>query len=111
MKIEHQQVGSVAVMTVKGALIEDDATRFAADVKKQAQGANARLVLDLHEVPYVDSTALEGLLDVADVLDQRSVRLRLASLPGTVREVLQLTGLSQRFEFFEKVEDAVRSFL
>lgn len=110
MKIEQQQVGSVTVLTVKGALVEDDATRFGTELGR-AIGSNARLVLDLHEVPYVDSTAIEGLLDAADALDERSVRLRLTSVTPTVREVLQLTGTSQRFEFFEKVEDAVRSFL
>lgn len=111
MKIDQQQVGSVAVLTVKGALIEEDAGRFSTELKRSAQAASPRLVLDMHEVPYVDSAALEGLLDVADVLDERSARLRLAALPGAVREVLQLTGLSGRFEYFEKVEDAVRSFL
>lgn len=111
MKLEQQQVGSVTVISVKGALIEDDAARAAADVKRTAQSANVRLVLNLQDVPYVDSAALEGLVDVADVLEDRSVRLRLACVPATVREVLQLTELAERFEFFEKVEDAVKSFL
>jgi len=111
MKIETQQVGSVTVIAAKGALMEDDATRFAAEMKRTVQSSNVRLVLDFHEVPYLDSVALEGLLDASDELDGRSQRLRLACVPSTVREVLQLTGLSQRFEFFEKVEDAVRSFL
>ena len=91
MKIDQQQVGSVAVLTVRGALIEDDAGKFSTELKRSVQAASLRLVLNLHEVPYVDSVALEGLLDVVDALDERSARLRLAAVPGTVREVLQLT--------------------
>ena len=111
MKIEHQQIGSVEVITIRGALVEEDATRFSEEVRKSATGQNPRLVLDMREVPYLDSEALEGLTDACDLLDDRCSKLRLATVSQTVREVLQLIGLSGRFQFFEKVDDAVRSFL
>ena len=111
MKIETQQVGTVEVIKPMGTLVEDDATTFAHKLKRRFESANSRVVLDLCEVPYVDSTALEALLDAAEVMEQRSARLRLVTVAPTVREVLELTGLSQRIQFFERVQDAVRSFL
>lgn len=111
MKLEQQQVGTVEVLKPVGTLVEDDATQFAQRIKQRMTSTNVRVVLDLHDVPYVDSTALEALADAADALEARSSRLRLVSVAPTVREVLQLTGLSRRMQFFEQVEDAVRSFL
>lgn len=111
MKIDRQQCGSVEVMTVKGALTEDDALRFAGEMKRRLASPNPRLVLDLGEVPCVDSVALEALLEASDYLDDMGFRLRLAGVAATVREIFQLTGLSPKFQFFEKVDDAVRSFL
>ncbi len=111
MKIETQQVGTVEVIKPIGTLVEDDATVFAQRLKRRLSTSNARVVLDLYEVPYVDSTALEALLDAAEQMEQRTSRLRLVSVAPTVREVLELTGLSKRMQFFEQVQDAVRSFL
>jgi len=111
MKIDHQQVGTVDVITPIGTLVEDDASAFAEKLQRRLSTSNLRVVLDLHEVPYVDSTALEALADAADRMEQRSTRLRLVSVVPTVREVLKLTGMSKHVQFFEQVEDAVRSFL
>ncbi len=65
----------------------------------------------MHEVPYVDSEALEGLLQATDELADRASALKLAAVTSTCREVFELTDLSDRFRFFNGVQDAVRSFL
>lgn len=111
MRIEQQQVGTVDVIMPLGTLVEDDAAEFAQKLETRLAGANMRMVLDMHEVPYVDSVALEALADAVDHMEQRSARLRVVGATTTVREVLDLTGLSQQIQFFEQVEDAVRSFL
>ncbi len=59
----------------------------------------------------MDSVAVEGLLAATDELADRAVNLKLASVPSTCREILELTGVSGRFSFFQDVQDAVRSFL
>jgi len=59
----------------------------------------------------MDSTALNGLVAAADEMAARGTRLKLVAVSPTCREVLELTGLSQRFQFFEDPQDAVRSFL
>ena len=111
MRIDHQQVGTVDVIMPLGTLVEDEAAEFAEQLQTRLAGANMRMVLDMHEVPYLDSTALEALADAADHMEQRSTRLRMVGATATVREVLELTGLSRQIQFFEQVDDAVRSFL
>lgn len=111
MKIDHQTFGTVDVCMPIGALVDDDAERASNHLLARAEGANPRLVVGMEEVPYLDSVALEGLLAVAEVLQSRGMRLKLVSVPPTCREVFEITGLSGHFQFFESVEDAVRSFL
>ncbi|MCH7701828.1 MAG: STAS domain-containing protein [Planctomycetes bacterium] len=116
MKIDRQEIGTVHVLVPQGALVDDDAGEFADVLEKMltpgdSPGANVRLVLSLSEVPYLDSRALEALLDCSDALRARSAPLKLAAVSPTCREIMQLTGLADRFQFFEQVQDAVRSFL
>lgn len=111
MKVEQQQIGTVDVFTPVGALIEPDAERFARTLLDRLGSANARAVVDLHEVPYLDSSALEGLLAASEEVADRATGLKLASVTPTCREILELTGIANRFRFFETVQDAVKSFL
>ena len=70
-----------------------------------------RVVLDASGVPVVDSIGLEALVDVNAEMYQSGRSLKLCSLNQTVRQVLELTGLSPQFEHFEDANSAVRSFL
>lgn len=111
MKIECHRLGTVEVLTPNGALVDEDAELFSKEVLDKLKASNPRLVVSLHEVPYMDSVALEGIADAIDELSDRAVRLKLVQVTPTCREVLELTGLASRVQFFEEVQDAVKSFL
>ena len=111
MKIDYQSFGTVDVCRPIGALVDEDAERFGAELLAWTEGSNPRFVVGMEEVAYMDSVALEGLLSASEVLQSRGVRLKLVGVPPACREVFEITGLSNRFQFFERVEDAVRSFL
>ncbi len=111
MKIDRQSCGTVDVFTPFGTLVDEEADKFAKFLAERLRSPNHRFVIDLSEVPYMDSVALEGLATAADELEARSMRLRLVSVPPACREIFELTGISPQFEFFEDAEQAVRSFL
>ena len=111
MKIERQEIGTVEVLCPQGVLSEDDAEEFSAMLQQRLAGANTRVVVSLQDVPYMDSVALNGLLAAADEMNDRGVRLKLASINPTCREILELTSLASRFQFFEDTQAAARSFL
>ena len=111
MKVERQEVGTVEILSPQGVLTEDDAEEFSAMLQRRLAGANPRVVVSLDDVPYMDSTALNALIEAAEELADQGTRLKLVSVSSTCREILELTGLSPRFQFFESPQDAVRSFL
>lgn len=111
MKIERQQVGTVDVFTPVGALVDQDGEKFIKTLLARLKSANPRVVVSMNEVPYMDSAALTGLLDATDELSDRAMSLSLARVTSGCREILELTGLANRFRFFEDVQHAVRSFL
>jgi anti-anti-sigma factor len=111
MKIERHRMGTVEVLTPSGPLVDEDAVKFGKLLRERLASPNPRLCAAMHEVPYMDGQALEGLLDAADELNDRALVLKLAGVTPTCREILELTGLASRFRYFKDVQDAVRSFL
>ena len=111
MKIERQKLGTVEVLSPIGPLVDQDAETFGQALHKKIDSSNPRVVVVLQDVPYMDSAALEILLDATDELSDRAMTLKLAGVSPTCREILELTNLAGRFSFFTDVEDAVRSFL
>ncbi|MGB0716864.1 MAG: STAS domain-containing protein [Phycisphaerae bacterium] len=111
MKIEQQTIGTVEILAPSAPLVDEDATTFCELLAERSASQSPRLVVALNDVPYMDSTALEGLLDCADGLSRRALGLRLVGVNPTCREVLEITGIARHFRFFEDVQDAVRSFM
>ncbi len=111
MKVEEQRVGTVDILAPVGALVDQDATSFSKMLLQRVKVPNPRVVVSLHEVPYMDSAAVEGLLDATDELAERATSLKLVRVPSASREILELTDVAGKFNFFENVQDAVRSFL
>jgi anti-sigma B factor antagonist len=66
-----------------------------------------RLVVNLREVRYIDSSGIASLVEVLKEARIKEKRLVLFGLNTTVREVLQLTRLAKIFEIRETEEQAL----
>ncbi len=111
MKIDLQKYGAVSLVQPGGPLIGDDARQCRAAVRDAIKESLGRVVLDLSSVSYVDSVALELLLEISERMEESGRTLKLCGVNDTVRQVLELTELAPRFEYFEDANVATRSFL
>ncbi len=111
MSIEEKRVGTVDVMTPGGPIVDEEAEELIALMTKKLDAANPRFVLSMEKVPYIDSRGIEGLVETSDSLKNRGGRLRLAGVTPTCREALELTGQSKKVDYFDTLQDAVRSFI
>ena len=111
MKIEQQKIGTVDIFIPVGALVDQDVDTFINRLRNQVDTGNPRMVLSMQEVPYMDSAAMEGFLDISETMKHQAVEMKLSQVTPTCREIFELTGLSNRFRFFEDIQDAVKSFM
>ena len=111
MKINEQRQGAVTVLTPEGPVTEPDVPALKQKLMETLAGSLGRFVVDLSAVPFVDSAALEALLDVTEEMGKSGQVLRLCAANKTVREVLELTDVATQFDHFEDANTAVRSFL
>ena len=68
-----------------------------------------RLVVNMREVRYVDSSGIASLVEVLKEARKTKKRLVLFGLNATVHDVLQLTRLTKIFEIRETEEEALKA--
>lgn len=109
MKISQRSHGQVTVLIPHGPLTTDETADLhrASDVAAAAPGA--RTVIDLSDVPYLDSGGIEFLLNICGPQTLSRQRVKLAGLTDCVRDVLDITDVLGRMEVFTSVDDAIRS--
>lgn len=108
MKIEQQQHGAVLVLVPHGPLVRDDVEELRGKIRAGVRAHAGRLVLDMEDVPYLDSVGIELLADECTG-QAGGDRPRLASLTETCRESLDLTDVLLQLDVFDGVESAIRS--
>lgn len=111
MKVERLRQGSITVATPHDALTEASLPAVRGALEPEAGQIRARLVLDMADVPFVDSAGIEFLLELAGETAAGATRPRIVGLTDTVREALYLTDTLERFFVFDSIEAALRSYI
>lgn len=106
MDIREETRGDVLVVTAAGRLDSNSAATLEAVVPARAQ-ANAKLLLDLAEVPYVSSAGLRVLLMGAKAARAKGHKLVLTGLSPSVREVFDISGFTSIFTIEPDVDSGL----
>ena len=102
--------GAVDVLAIKGPLNRESREQLAEQIELVAPGTVPQIVLDLTEVPLVDSEGLEVLLDARDAVRRRGGVIKLADAPALTAEILRATGVGDYFESFADLRAAMGSY-
>lgn len=111
MQIDTELNGGVRVLRPHGPLVRSEVDEFMSIAREARSTSRGRFVIDMTDLHFVDSAALEALLDLSEESSSAAVSVKLAATNETVREVFDLTGMTEHFEHFLDVHSAVRSFL
>jgi anti-anti-sigma factor len=109
MKVDTQPHGNVIVVVGHGPLVAEELADLRRAVMAAAAAGGRHVVVDLSQVPYLDSTGIELLLELCGPQNLTRQRPRLAAPSETCLEALQLTDVLPRLEVFDTVENAIRS--
>ncbi len=109
MRIPAQTHGRVTLLAPQGPLVSDELPDFRRAVESATAGRGGHVVMDLNQVPYLDSAGLELLLELCGAQVAPRARPKLAALSETCRDALELTDVLPQLEVFDTVENALRS--
>ena len=102
--------GSMTVLSVEPAMTKAEAEGFRRAATEQVQAGGRWFVLDLARVGGFDSAGLEELLLFHDQVDSAGGVVKVAGLKGHCRTIFEIVRFDRKFEVFDDVHEAVKSF-
>lgn len=110
MKIESSHLHGVLIARLKIESLETGNVAEFRSAVTPLVDRNERVVLDLTDVGFMDSTGLGALLSCLRVLKAKGGSLKLASLTSEVIQLFEMVMMDRVFEVFPSVPEAVHSF-
>lgn len=95
------------VLTLEGALDLHVSPEVRASLREMIDRKPQRLVVDLSNVPYVDSSGLAVLIGAMQSLEHQGGIFMLAGAQEAVRMILESARLDQYFLLFPHVDAAL----
>ncbi len=111
VKLTTRQVGDVTVIDAVGRItLGEGASTFRDEIRNLAQKGSQKMLLNLSEVSYIDSSGIGELVSGYTTVTNHNGQLKLLGLTKRVKDLLQITKLYTVFEVFDDEATAVRSF-
>jgi anti-sigma B factor antagonist len=111
VKLSTRLMGDVTVVDAAGRLTRGDgATSFRETIHQLALSGQKKLLLNLAEVSYIDSSGIAEMVSGITTLSHQGGMMKLLNLPERGRNLLKITSLDKMFEVHDDEAKAVASF-
>jgi anti-sigma B factor antagonist len=111
MQIEERVVDDVTILDLKGKITLGEGDEALKDrVNSLALQGRRRILLNLAEVPYIDSAGLGGVVSTYTTISRQGGQLKLVNLTKRITDLLSITKLLTVFETFDSEAEAIKSF-
>jgi len=102
--------GSMMVLSVEPALTAREGDNFREVAGEQIRSGARWFILDLSDIGYFDSAGLETLVWFQEQIEQAGGDVKVAGLKGLARQTFEIVRFDRKFEVFDNVHEAVKSF-
>jgi anti-sigma B factor antagonist len=111
MQVKERTIGDVIVLDLSGRITLGEGDELLRDsVSKVLGQGHKKILLNLADVPYIDSAGLGEIVRTYTTVSRQSGALKLLNLTKRITDLLSITKLLTVFETFDSESEAVRSF-
>lgn len=111
MKIKITERYEAVVVELKGNVMGGpEAAEFSETLKKLLSEGKNKIVIDLSEVKFMNSSGLGMLISGLTTVSKEGGKLKLAGMGDKIESLLMITKLITIFETYENVDAAIASF-
>jgi len=110
MQTNTRHIGDVAVLDISGRITLGEGNVMLREIVRElADKGNKKIVLNLGEVQYIDSSGVGELVKAHTTLRNQGGQLRLVNLNKRVNDLLEMTRLSAVFDIERDEASAIGS--
>ena len=110
MEISSKSVSpNVSVVSLNGALNARSAEEAKQNFRNLVEEGITQVIVDLNEVPFIDSSGLAALVSGLKTLGGEASNLKLAAPQSQARLLFELTMFDRVFEIHDTIDDAIKS--
>jgi anti-sigma B factor antagonist len=111
MTANTRKIDGVSIVDLAGRITIGEGTIFLKDaVRNLLQRNEKRIVLNLADVSYIDSSGIGELVSSFTTVGNQGGKLKLLNLTKKVHDLLSITKLLTVFEVFSDEAEAIQSF-
>jgi len=111
MQIDERTVGDVVVLDIKGRVQLGEGDEMLKDkVNSLLNQGRKKIVLNLADVPYIDSAGLGEVVRTFTTVSRQGGSLKLLNLTKRITDLLAITKLLTVFDTYDSEQEAVQSF-
>lgn len=110
MEISSKSVSpTVSIVSLNGALNARSAEEAKQTFRNLVDEGVTQVIVDLHDVPFIDSSGLAALVSGLKTLGGEASNLKLAAPQSQAKLLFELTMFDRVFEIHDSIDDAMKS--
>ena len=111
MKIEERAVDGVTILDLQGKMLIGEGDELLREkINSLVENGTEKIVLNLADVPYVDSAGLGEIVRCYTTVSRKNGELKLLNLTKRIHDLLSITKLLTVFDSYDDEASAVKSF-
>ena len=111
MKIEERAVEGVTILDLRGKMLIGEGDELLREkINSLVENGTEKIVLNLADVPYVDSAGLGEIVRCYTTVSRKNGELKLLNLTKRIHDLLSITKLLTVFDSYDDEASAVKSF-
>jgi len=107
--INATKIGQRTVLAPQGALTYKNCEELETVFNESANQQKTDIILDCKDVSYLDSKALELMVQMHEALKNQGGILQIISLNALCNDILLVTRLSHTFNVYKNIHEAIKN--
>jgi anti-sigma B factor antagonist len=105
--IDIRQSGNICALRLKGALKAESVLEFDAALESALAGGFIYLILDLQEMPFIDSSGIGAVVNALRLTRQSGGDTKLVNPSSFASKTFKMVGILSLFSVFSSEEEAI----
>ncbi len=111
IKVNERQARGITILDLSGRIaLGKETAAFRDSIRERLAQGKKNILLNLGEVPYIDSTGIGELVSAFIAARREGGDVKLLNLTRKVRDTVEIVKLGSIFELFDDEASALKSF-